>query len=99
MGEIMGKHEEVDYIKYGMESMLRTRSETADPLDAIAEYVYHREIGWKKIIQCLLWLRDIGVAEIHLEDMSLASGKIEIRNYDGGKLVVGAGRPVDKATR
>lgn len=79
--------------------MLRTRTETVDPLDAIAEYIYHREMGWKKIIQCLLWLRGIGAAEIHLEDMSRASGKIEIRNYDGDKLVVGAGKPIDKATR
>ena len=101
MGEIMGKYEEVDRLKLQVRSSLGDKGFLLSPEaeEQVAILLYHREIGWKKIIQCLLWLRDIDVAEIHIEDISRASGKIEIRNYGGGKFVVGASRPVDKATR
>ena len=84
----MGKYERIKEIEAAILERVRTG-------EGIANFIYHREIAWKKIIQCLLWNHSsLGCARITMEMMRCAEGDISVRNIDDSCAIeVGAGKP------
>ncbi len=89
MGEIMGRHEEIEKVMSTLEEWFHLPTPENR---AIAAYIFNREVAYKKIISCLIqggFVRlDPVAVKIPLDTMGTAAPSLCIENDASRNLII-----------